>query len=146
MDNNRKDIEKDKLAGFHSRFMALLELYDSQVELSKDSGITPATISAIKKEKILNPSFELLSTLIEGVGCNAQWLLVGEGNVFPEDHPDIYKIKNRAEVRGVYDVLFPEEGKIRVLEDGNISQDEFAGMLENLHGMIGSWISHYRSL
>lgn len=70
------------------RILELARLYETDKEFLEICGITnPAFLSNIKKGANKNPGANYIAKIVEGTGCSAKWLLLGQGDMFEDTDP-----------------------------------------------------------
>lgn len=70
------------------RILDLAGLYETDKEFLEECGITnPAFLSNIKKGANKNPGANYIAKIVEGTGCSAKWLLLGQGDMFEDTDP-----------------------------------------------------------
>lgn len=70
------------------RILGLARLYETDKEFLETCGITnPAFLSNIKKGANKNPGANYIAKIVEGTGCSAKWLLLGQGDMFEDTDP-----------------------------------------------------------
>lgn len=70
------------------RILELSGLYETDKEFLEECGITnPAFLSNIKKGANKNPGANYIAKIVEGTGCSAKWLLLGQGDMFEDTDP-----------------------------------------------------------
>ena len=75
-----------KPASFSSRLRILAKHAGTMAALSRASGVKDNTLRMILKRGNA-PDGNICAALIRGTGCDARWLLTGEGKAFPERAP-----------------------------------------------------------
>lgn len=127
-------------------------MYNTQSEFAEVTGLSDSFVSAIKKGKIGKPSVDKLSKIIKGTGCNANWLVAGNGNAFPISHPRYPELLQKARKLGYEQKMFPDTDQPSVKNlrkmhrsvlKGDIPKEQFVRLLKPLRGMLKSWIAMY---
>ena len=115
----------DLTSGVVKRLVELIELYSSQTEFSKATGIPGSTVSAFTKGRIVSPKVSILVQVVRGTGVSWEWLLEGTG---PKFNPRKVKVDmNRIRERQIM-------GKARngSLSDADLREEEEIKLLQEL--------------
>lgn len=79
-----KNTHDDQVAELSDRIRRLIDRYDSQADFGRLTSIDRSVVSGIARGKIRNLSFQLLNRIVDGTGCDAEWLITGNGQPFPK--------------------------------------------------------------
>jgi hypothetical protein len=81
--------DKSNILDISSRTLEVIEYYSRSKGINisvflKNAGLNHSFVNHLKTSKSLNPSSEMLRRVVTETGCNANWLLTGEGQMFEE--------------------------------------------------------------